>query len=73
MFSIFENIYHGWQYFVGMLSLIGGNFHIILENIGRMSYYMTDFFTALSAPSWITLTILAVLSFGIVSKLCHWR
>lgn len=73
MFSIMENIYSGWQYFVNLLSLVGGNFHIVLENIDKMSGYMGNFFKSFSAPSWITMTILAVLGFGVVSKLCHWR
>lgn len=73
MFSIIENIYSGWQYFISFLSLSAGNFHIVLENISKMSGYIVDFFNAFSAPFWIVNTILAVLGFGVVSKLCHWR
>lgn len=73
MFSIIENIYYGWQYIMNLFSLVGGNFHIILENISKMSDYMTNLFVSFSAPSWIVYTILAVLGFGVVSKFCHWR
>lgn len=72
MFSIMENIYSGWQYVMNLLSLIGGNFHIVLENIPKFSDYMMNFFGSFSVPSWISLTILAVLGFGLVSKMCHW-
>lgn len=73
MFSIIENIYSGWQYFVNLLSLVGGNFHLVIENINIMSGYMADFFNSFSAPVWIENTILAVLGFGVISRLCHWR
>lgn len=73
MFSIMENIYSGWQYFVSFLSLSAGNFHLILENISRMSGYMVNFFKSFSAPVWISNTVIAVLGFGVVSKFCHWR
>ncbi|MDE5584004.1 MAG: hypothetical protein K2J08_09900 [Ruminococcus sp.] len=72
MFSIVENIYDGWQYFVSILSLVGGNFHLVIENIGRMSSYMTDFFTSFSAPSWFTYTVFSILGLSVVSKICHW-
>ena len=72
MFSIMENIYSGWQYIINMLSLVGGNFHIVLENIPKFSSYISSFFDSFSVPTWITSTILAVLGFGFVSKLCHW-
>lgn len=73
MFSIIENIYSGWQYFISFLSLLSGNFHLVLENVSRMSGYMVDFFKSFSAPTWIVSTVLAVLGFGVVSKFCHWR
>lgn len=72
MFSIIENIYSGWQYLMNLLSLVGGNFHIVLENIPIFSEYITSFFSHFPVPAWISSTILAVLGFGLVSKLCHW-
>ena len=73
LFSILENIYEGWQYLINIFSLVGGNFHLILDNIVRMSGYMVNFFSSFSFPAWIESTILAVLGFGVISKLCHWR
>lgn len=73
MFSIMENIYSGWQYIMNLLSLVGGNFHIVLENIPKFSDYVSNFFDSFSAPYWISSTIFAVLGFSIVSKICHWR
>lgn len=72
MFSIMENIYSGWQYLINILSLVGGNFHLVIENIGKMSDYISDFLNNFPVPEWVSLTILAVLGFGIVSKICHW-
>lgn len=72
MFSIVENIYFGWQYVINLLSLVGGNFHIVLDNVSKMSLYIADFFGSFSMPAWISSTIFAVLGFGIVSKICHW-
>ena len=69
MFSIMENIYSGWQYTINVLSLVGGNIHIILESIPKFSDYIMNFFSSFSVPAWISSTILG---FGIVSKLCHW-
>lgn len=73
MYTIMENIYFGWQYILNIVSLAGGNFHIVLENIPKFSEYITNFFNIFSVPVWISSTIFAVLGFGIVSKLCHWR
>lgn len=72
MFSIMENIYFGWQYFVNLLSLVGGNFHIVLENIPKFSVYITNLFNNFPVPSWIISMFIAILGFGIVSKICHW-
>ncbi len=72
MFSIIENIYSGWQYVINLLSLAGGNFHIVLESIPKFSGYISSFFDVFSVPSWVYLTILATLGFGFVFKLCHW-
>lgn len=73
MFNIIENIYSGWQYFINLLSLVGGNFHIILETIPKFSGYISDFFENFPVPAWISLTSFAILGYGIASKLCHWR
>ncbi len=72
MFSIIENIYSGWQYLINLLSFVGGNFHIVLDNIPKFSNYISNLFNVISVPSWIVSTILATLGFGIVSKICHW-
>lgn len=73
MFSIMENIYSGWQYFINLLSLVGENFHIVLENIPKFSGYISNLFEVFSVPAWISLTFLATLGFGVIAKLCHWR
>lgn len=72
MFSIMENIYSGWQYVINLLSLAGGNFHIILETIPKFSDYLSSLFDVISVPAWISSTAIATLGFGLVSKLCHW-
>ncbi|MCM1315585.1 MAG: hypothetical protein NC205_06890 [Prevotella sp.] len=72
MFSIIENVYSGWQYVINLLSLVGGNFHIVLENIPRFSNYIANFFSSFSAPDWFSFTIIATLGFGFVFRLCHW-
>lgn len=72
MFSIMENIYSGWQYTINVLSLVGGNIHIILESIPKFSDYIVNLFNSFSVPAWIYSTVLAFLGFGLVSKLCHW-
>lgn len=72
MFSIMENIYDGWQYLINILSLVGGNFHLVIENIGKMSDYVTNFFNSFPVPAWVSYSFLAVLGLGIVSKICHW-
>lgn len=72
MFSIMENIYSGWQYIMNLLSLVGGNFHIVLENIPKFSGYISNLFENFSVPVWISFTFLAVLGFGVIAKLCHW-
>lgn len=73
MFSIIENIYLGWQYIINLISLVGGNFHIVLENIPKFSDYIINLFNNFSIPSWVSSTCIAVLGLGLVSKLCHWR
>lgn len=73
MFSIMENIYSGWQYVMNLLSLVGGNFHIVLETIPKFSDYMSNLFEVVSVPAWISSTVVASLGFGLVAKLCHWR
>ncbi|MDE6670641.1 MAG: hypothetical protein K2K16_00440 [Ruminococcus sp.] len=72
MYTIMENIYYGWQYVLNLVSLVGGNFHIVLENIPKFSGYITNLLNSFSVPAWISSTILAILGFGIVSKICHW-
>lgn len=72
MFSIMENIYSGWQYFINILSLVGGNFHIVLEYISKFSGYVSNLFENFPVPAWISLTFLATLGLFIASKLCHW-
>lgn len=72
MFSIMENIYYGWQYIINLLSLVGGNFHIVLENIPKFSEYITNLFNSFSVPVWVSSTCLAILGYGIISKICHW-
>lgn len=72
MFSIIENIYSGWQYLMNLFSLIGGNFHIVLEIIPKFSLYISSFFENFPVPSWVSLTIIATLGLGLVFKLCHW-
>ncbi|MCM1506186.1 MAG: hypothetical protein NC177_03485 [Ruminococcus flavefaciens] len=72
MFSIMENIYSGWQYVMNLLSLVGGNFHIVIENIPKFSGYISNLFANFPVPAWISLTFLAVLGYGIVAKFCHW-
>lgn len=72
MFSIMENIYDGWQYFISILSLVGGNFHLVIENIGKMSDYVTNLFYSFPLPAWVSSVALTVLGFGIIFKICHW-
>lgn len=72
MFSIMENIYDGWQYLINILSLVGGNFHLVIENIGKMSDYVTNLFDNFPLPAWVSSVAFAVLGFGIVAKICHW-
>lgn len=72
MFSIMESIYSGWQYIMNLLSLVGGNFHIVLDSIPKFSDYISNLLNSVSVPAWISSTILASLGFGLVSKLCHW-
>lgn len=72
MFSIAENIYFGWQYFLNLLSLVGGNFHIVIDYVSKFSVYISNFFQNLSLPIWISCTLFSILGFGIVFKLCHW-
>ncbi|MDE6670657.1 MAG: hypothetical protein K2K16_00520 [Ruminococcus sp.] len=72
MYTIIENIYHGWQYILNLVSIVGGNFHIVLENIPKFSGYISNLFSNFPVPVWFSSTILAILGFGIISKICHW-
>lgn len=72
MFNIMENIYDGWQYLINVLSIVGGNFHLVIENIPKFSQYISSFFENFSVPSWVYFTIIGTLGFGLVFKFCHW-
>ncbi len=72
MFSIAENIYSGWQYIISLVSLVGGNFHLVLDNISKFSDYVVNLLNNFPVPDWIALTLKSILGICVVSKICHW-
>ena len=72
MFSIFENIYEGWQYLINILSLFGDNFNIIIDLINSVKSYINNIISNVSPPEFVSSAIFAFVGLCIVSKIVHW-
>lgn len=72
MFSIIENIYVGWQYLMNIVSLVGGNVGTLLNQLPKISSFITGTLSSFGAPSWVVSTAISFVSLTLLAKICHW-